>query len=67
METLEQLLKHSLVENTPTVLGTPNYRPLLLLEEGEITLWCARGAGASRWSAWWDLRPSSCIFSSCGW
>jgi len=38
VETPDQLLKHSLVENTPTVLGTPTgYRPLLLLEEGEIT------------------------------
>lgn len=34
----EQLLKHSLIRNTSEMLGSPSgYRPLLLLEEGEIT------------------------------
>lgn len=37
-ESPEQMLRHSLVENTPAALGSPSgYRPLLLLEQGEIT------------------------------
>jgi DegV family protein with EDD domain len=33
----DNLVRHSLVVNTPAVLGTPaGYRPLLLLEEGQI-------------------------------
>ncbi|MFO7698606.1 MAG: DegV family protein [Anaerolineae bacterium] len=38
VENPEQLVKNSLVENTPAVLGSPSgYKPLLLLEEGQIS------------------------------
>ncbi|NLT72942.1 MAG: DegV family EDD domain-containing protein [Chloroflexi bacterium] len=38
VESGEQLVRHSLVENTASVLGSPTgYRPLLLLEEGIIS------------------------------
>ena len=37
VENADQLVSNSLVENSPTVLGTPaGYKPLLLLEDGEI-------------------------------
>ncbi len=36
-ESPEQMLRHSLIENSPAALGSPSgYRPLLLLEQGEI-------------------------------
>ncbi len=37
-ESPAQMLRHSLIENSPAALGSPSgYRPLLLLEQGEIT------------------------------
>jgi DegV family protein with EDD domain len=36
-ESPEQMLHHNLIENSPVALGSPSgYRPLLLLEQGEI-------------------------------